>query len=66
MDRDHIMSGIEIKKYNRKNAEVSAKTHKRIAEVTEITGVKTTTFYKDLEFLKISTIKDNENLSWIS
>ncbi len=46
--------------------EISAETHKRITEVTEIIGVKNTTLYKDLEFLKISTIKDNENLSWIS
>ncbi len=46
--------------------EISAETHKRITDVTEIIGVKNSTLYKDLEFLKISTIKDNENLSWIS
>ena len=56
------MSDIE----NKNKIEISTKTHKRITEVTELTGVKTTTLYKDLEFLKISTIKDNDNLSWIT
>lgn len=60
------MSSQEIKKNNLESAEVSTETHKRITEVTELTGVKNSTLYKDLEFLKISTIKDNENLSWIT
>ena len=56
------MSDIE----NKNKIEISAKTHKRITEVTELTGIKTTTLYKDLDFLNIKTIKDDENLSWIT
>ena len=60
------MSSQEIKKNNLENAEVSAETHKHIAEVIDTVGIKKTTLYKDLEFLNISTIKDNDNLSWIT
>ena len=56
------MSDIE----NKNKIQISAETHKHIAEVIDTIGIKKTTLYKDLEFLKISTIKDNDNLSWIT
>ncbi len=43
-------------------AEVSAETHKRTAELEQLLGVKSTTFYKDIEFLNIEVIKDDEKL----
>jgi hypothetical protein len=51
---------------NKNIKKISVETHKRVIEIPEAIGIKTPTLYKDLEFLKISTIKDDNNLSWIT
>ena len=56
------MSSIE----NKNKIQISVETHKRVIEIPEAIGIKTPTLYKDLEFLKINTIKDDDNLSWIT
>ena len=64
------MSDIEIKKINEQSAETGAETstetHKRTMDLEELLGVKSTTFYKDMEFLNIKAIKDENNIAWIS
>ena len=60
------MTSLEIKKNNALGVEVDVETHKRITDLPELLGIKNATIYKDIDFLGISIIKDNDNLSWIT
>ncbi len=46
--------------------EVSVETHKRTTDLESLLGIKIPTIYKDMDFLQIKTIKDDDNLSWIT
>ncbi len=53
-----------MKTKNKKS--IDLKTHQRTINVLPRLGISEPTLYKDIKFLEIEIIKDNDNCSWIS
>jgi hypothetical protein len=64
------MTSLETKKNNalgvEVGVEVGVETHKRTTDLESLLSIKNATIYKDMDFLQIKTIKDDDNLSWIT
>ena len=64
------MSDIETKKNNdlgvETGVETGMETHIKTSELETLLGIKPSTFYKDMEFLNIKAIKDENNIAWIT